>query len=160
MTNRWGRVPVFPLLMVPLTLGITAVETSTTHIENTEAFAEAELFLELNDTAGDLGIHSSIDGGPWTELEIQGPIGRAMLEITSTGRLQSHGLTQLFFESAEPSFDELDPADFFRRFPEGPYTIEGRLMEGGTLESTGALACARRPARQRPRERSSRSGKL
>jgi hypothetical protein len=49
-------------------------------------------------------------------------------------------MTQLFFESAEPSFDELDPADFFPRFPEGRYTIEGRAQDGGTIESTVVLS--------------------
>jgi hypothetical protein len=103
-------------------------------------FSEAELFFELNDTAGDLGIHSSIDGGPWTNLVIEGADGRTLLNIVSRGRLRSQGLTQLFLESAEPSFDELDPADFFRRFPEGRYEIEGRAQGGGTLESTAVLS--------------------
>ncbi len=85
---------------------------------------EAELFFELNDTDGDLGIHSSIDGGPYTELEIEDPRGRTILEIEAKKRLARQGLTQLFFESAEPRFDELPPEKFFRRFPEGTYTIE------------------------------------
>ncbi|MGD8693580.1 MAG: hypothetical protein PVI74_06990, partial [Syntrophobacterales bacterium] len=40
-----------------------------------------------------------------------------------------------FFESAEPTFDELTPEQFFRRFPEGMYEIEGRTLEGDELES-------------------------
>jgi hypothetical protein len=32
-------------------------------------FTEAELFFELNDTDGDLGIHASIDGGPYVKLD-------------------------------------------------------------------------------------------
>src|SRR5918996_3502992 len=99
-------------------------------------FAEAELFLELNDTDGDLGIHASIDGEPWTDLEIEGPDDRRLLNIFSRGRLRKQGLTQLAFESAEPPFDELDPADFFRRFPEGKYEIEAVRQGGGTFEST------------------------
>ena len=51
-------------------------------------------------------------------------------------------MTQLVFESAEPSFDELDPADFFRRFPEGRYSIEGRAQEGGS-DASQSRAVAR-----------------
>lgn len=85
---------------------------------------EHELFFELNDTDGDLGIHASIDGGPYTELEIEDPRGREIMNLRARGRLAKQGMTQFFLESAEPSFDELSPAKFFRRFPEGPYEIE------------------------------------
>ena len=63
-----------------------------------------------------------------------------MLAIVSKGRLRSQGLTQLAFESAEPSFEELDPADFFRRFPEGVYEIEALAQGGGTFESKVRLS--------------------
>ena len=46
------------------------------------------------------------------------------------------GLTELFFESAEPTFDELPPEAFFEQFPEGEYEISGRTLEGDKLEST------------------------
>jgi hypothetical protein len=103
-------------------------------------FAEAELFLELNHTDGDLGIHASIDGGPWTELTLEGPGDRTLLHLQSRGRLRSQGLTQLAFESAEPPFDELAPQEFFRRFPEGRYEIEGRSQDGREIESTAFLS--------------------
>lgn len=44
-------------------------------------------------------------------------------------------MTELFFESAEPSFDELLPEEFFRRFPAGEYEVEGRTTDGIELES-------------------------
>lgn len=44
-------------------------------------------------------------------------------------------MTELFFESAEPSFDERTPEQFFRRFPAGMYEIEGRTLEGDEQES-------------------------
>jgi hypothetical protein len=103
-------------------------------------FTEAELFFELNDTDGDLGIHASIDGGPWTELQIEGPRERLLLDIVSRSRLRTQGLTQLSFESAEPPFDELAPADFFRRFPEGRYEIEGLAQDGAEFESSAVLS--------------------
>ena len=44
-------------------------------------------------------------------------------------------MTELFFESAEPSFDELNPKKFFKRFPEGVYEIEGVTLDGEELEN-------------------------
>lgn len=108
--------------------------------QRTQRFAEAQLFLELNDTDGDLGIHASIDGEPWTDLTIDGPDRITLLSVSSAGRLRSQGLTQLFIESAEPPFDELPPADFFARFPEGRYEIEGRAQDGTEIQSTAALS--------------------
>jgi hypothetical protein len=103
-------------------------------------FPVAAVFFELNHSAGDLGIHGEVDGGPWTSLSVEGPNDRVLLDIVSRGRLRTQGMTQLAFESAEPSFDELAPAAFFRRFPEGKYEFEGRLQGGGTLESTVRLS--------------------
>ncbi len=102
-------------------------------------FDVAEIYLELNNTDGDLGIHALIDGEAWKELEIEHPNGRDMLDIRVKGRLGRQGLTELFFESAEPTFDELSPARFFGRFPEGEYEIEGETLEGDELESVALL---------------------
>jgi hypothetical protein len=102
--------------------------------------SEAELFFELNNTDGDLGIHASIDGEPWKKLKIEDPKGRTILEVIGRGRLRQQGLTQLFLESAEPSFDELDPAEFFLRFPEGEYEIEAKSLEGEELEGEVMLS--------------------
>ena len=98
-------------------------------------FDVAELFFELNNTDGDLGIHALVDGDAWKYLEIEDTRDRKMLNIIVRGRLRRQGLTELFFESAEPTFDELSPKKFFRRFPEGEYDIEGETIEGEERES-------------------------
>jgi hypothetical protein len=67
----------------------------------------------------------------------QPPLRFAEAEL---GRLRAQGLTQLAFESAEPPFDELDPAAFFRRFPQGRYEIEGTTADGQEIESTAVLS--------------------
>ena len=139
--KRQMRCPSVPLLLtIALGLGGMTALRSAGQPEPPPVFTEAEIFLELNDTDGDLGIHASIDGGPWTLLEIEGPHERPLLEIASRGRLRSQGLTQLSFESAEPSFDELAPDDFLRRFPEGRYEIEGRAQNGVTFEAMAMLS--------------------
>jgi hypothetical protein len=103
-------------------------------------FAVAALFLELNDTDGDLGLHAEIDADAWTSLEIEGPGERMLLDIIAKGPLRSQGMTQLAFESAEPGFDDLPPDDFLRRFPEGSYEIEAIRQGGGTFESLVRLS--------------------
>ena len=98
-------------------------------------FAEAVVLAELNDTDGDLGFHASIDGDAWRLLEIEDPRERVILKIRGRGRLRRQGLTQLFFESAEPTFDEFTPEEFFARFPEGLYEVSAVATDGGELES-------------------------
>jgi len=117
-----------------------AMSTSTLVVANGDddeelEFDEAFIFFELNNTDGDLGIHAKIDGDEWKKLKIEDSKGRSMLKIKVKGRLKKQGLTELFFESAEPIFDDLDPVDFFKRFPEGTYEIEAKTLEGEELES-------------------------
>jgi hypothetical protein len=139
MTRRMSRLAVLSAVTAALVVS-AAARVPDARAQRPQRFSEAELFFELNDTDGDLGIHASIDGESWTDLEIEGPGDRTLLNIFSRGQLRTQGLTQLFFESAEPSFDELNPADFFRRFREGRYEIEGRAQRGGTIESTAVLS--------------------
>ena len=139
MTTRFQRWPVAALVTTMLTFGGVAAATPDGQRE-ARPFPVAQLFFELNNSDGDLGIHAEIDGAAWTSLEIDGPGDRPLLSLVSKGKLRTQGLTQLAFESAEPPFDELDPADFFRRFPQGTYEIEGRAQGGGTYESTVYLS--------------------
>ena len=129
------------ILLVPvvaLILGAAAPELWAGGHDNDDdeiPFDEAELFFELNNTDGDLGIHALIDGEAWKRLTIEDTKERKMLDVEVKGRLRKQGLTEIFFESAEPTFDELSPAKFFKRFPEGTYEIEGETLEGDELES-------------------------
>jgi hypothetical protein len=98
-------------------------------------FDEAQLYLELNHTDGDLGIHGLIDGDAWKSLEIEGPGEVLLMNVWIRNNLRRQGLTEFFFESAEPPFDELPPAAFLKRFPAGIYEIEGITLEGEELEA-------------------------
>jgi len=100
-----------------------------------EEFSEAEIFFELNDTDGDLGIHSSIDGEPYDLLQVFDPDDNIILNMRAKNSLSDQGQTQFFFESAEPPFSELDPSDFFNRFPDGDYIIKAKKIDGGQLRS-------------------------
>jgi hypothetical protein len=100
-----------------------------------QEFEEADVFFELNDTDGDLGIHALIDGDAWRTLTIDNPDGRREFSLSLNSGMRRQGLTELFFESAEPSFDELGPARFLRRFPEGEYLVRGTTLGGEVFEN-------------------------
>ena len=136
------HIRMLAILLIPvvaLILGAAAPELWAGHHDDDDdeeiPFDVAELFFELNNTDGDLGIHALVDGDAWKYLEIEDTRDRKMLNIIVRGRLRRQGLTELFFESAEPTFDELSPRRFFRRFPEGEYDIEGITIEGEERES-------------------------
>lgn len=132
------RTPLLGLITT-LALGVTSPALAQEDDEDAIPFEEAHIFFELNNTDGDLGLHALVDGEPWIRLSVEGPAGRETLQIKLKAALRQQGLTELFFESAEPSFDELEPADFFNRFPEGEYEIEGAGLEGETLQSVTEL---------------------
>jgi hypothetical protein len=131
---------ILAFLAISMMVGALSLQAAGKQRQPQIRFSEANLFFELNDTDGDLGIHASIDGAPWTDLEIEGPGERMLLSVSSRGRLRTQGMTQLSFESAEPPFDELPPEQFFRRFPEGRYEIEGRLQDGHEARGVAVLS--------------------
>jgi len=67
-------------------------------------------------------------------VKVFDPNERKILDITAKRSLKKQGLTELFFESSEPSLDE-----FLSRFPEGEYEFEGRTTNGVELESDAIL---------------------
>ena len=131
---KYPHIPVY-ILAAAMSTSTLALAGDYHDDDDEEPFDEARLFFELNDTDGDLGIHGKIDGDEWKSLEIEDPHDRRMLLVQVRGRLKRQGLTELFFESAEPTFDELDPDKFFRRFPQGEYDIEGMTLDGEERES-------------------------
>ena len=125
-----------------LAIGYGATAVADDDDEETIPWDVATIYFELNNTDGDLGIHSLIDGGPWKQLEIETPDERENLRIRLRNRLRRQGLTELFFESAEPPFESdepdertLTPEQFFRRFPEGIYEVSGLSIDNEELES-------------------------
>ncbi len=131
--RRWTMAIL--LCMSVLCLIAVAPAAMAEEDENEIPFSEADIFFELNNTDGDLGIHALIDGEPWKRLTIENPRGRKLLNIDVMSRLRRQGLTEIFFESAEPTFDELAPSVFFQRFPQGTYEVEGITLDGDELES-------------------------
>ena len=123
-----------------LTVALLLWPVASPTIRGAEQFEEAHLFIELNHTDGDLGIHALVDGEPWTDLRIDGPGDSELLNVVSRGRLARQGMTEVFFETEEPDFEDLRPSDFFRRFPEGRYHFDARGQEGGRIQSSVVLS--------------------
>jgi len=136
MNRRMLMLPVLLVAVVALILGAAATDCWAGGWDD---FEVAELYFELNDTDGDLGIHGKIDGGPWKNIWIKDPYYNSIMKVAARGRLRQQALTELFFESAEPSFDDLDPDDFFDRFPEGYYRIYGWSEDGKLLKGKSRI---------------------
>ncbi len=135
MKHKNSITYLFSNMLVLVTLGITSqMSVAENHYEPIP-FSKANIYFELNNTDGDLGIHSLIDGNAWKKLQIEDSNESNLLSIKLKGKLKEQGLTELFFESAEPTFDELSPETFFNRFPEGEYGIEGISTQGQEMES-------------------------
>lgn len=90
-----------PTLVLPAALCLAAAPLMAGPPEKEEEpFDVAEVFFELNNTDGDLGIHAMIDGDVWKRLKLYDHNERELLNIRVRGRLQRQGLTEIFFESA------------------------------------------------------------
>jgi hypothetical protein len=98
-------------------------------------FSDARMIIEFNDTDQDVGVQLFLDGQPWRTLRMYDPSGKKILEIKGTKSLKLQGLTELFFESSEPSLAEVPIEEFFARFPEGIYELEGTTVSGQEIEA-------------------------
>lgn len=133
------------LCIAVIALATGAVVTEGHAQEMPIPFDEAELFFEENATDGDLGLHFKVDGEGWKRLSLVKPKGvdpddRRLLNVRVKGNLGTEiGLTEIFSESAEPSFDELPREEFLALFPAGEYTFWGRTIDGSRLKGAVTL---------------------
>jgi hypothetical protein len=95
--------------------------------------SQSRMIIEVNSTDGDAGIQLFVDGEGWTQLEIFDPSREKITEINAAGSIGLQGLTELFTESAEPSFEDQSLAELFERFPQGNYTLRGVTVGGKSL---------------------------
>ncbi len=124
------------------TLILCVLTLATTSSAAGELLSEAEIFIEINDTDGDAGIQLFLDGEGWDFMELTSPNDDTLLEITGTGSIGMQGITELFFESAEPSFDVQTLEELLALFPEGDYEFEGTTTEGVPLVGDATLTHA------------------
>jgi hypothetical protein len=104
-------------------------------------YAAADLFIETNATDGDIGLQLFMDAEPWDSFKLYDPNGRKLIQRSTTeGRLKGWGLTEYFFETDEPSFDEVPIREFKKQFPAGTYTFRGRTVDGRKLVGSDRLS--------------------
>ena len=103
--------------------------------QDTIPFDDALVFIEFNSTDEDLGFHATFDSPGWEGAAICSPEGIKLFEVKAGGSTEKHGLSELFFEGAEPSLDEQPKEEFLARFPEGEYIVAGVTTQGQALRS-------------------------
>jgi hypothetical protein len=116
---------------IALLVGSTSRECRAEEIP----FSIAKIYWEYNASANDLGVHVSLDAEDWRRLVISRPDGRSIFAVEGRAAYRELGMTELFFEGAEPSLDEFPLQGLLARFPEGEYEISGRTVDGEELES-------------------------
>ncbi|MGH7712307.1 MAG: hypothetical protein ACREOG_13535 [Gemmatimonadaceae bacterium] len=104
-------------------------------------FANLKMILEFNSTDNDLGVQLFLDGEDWQRIAGFDPRGQEFVEVETGGRLHQLGLTELFWESAEPS-----PAEVLALIPAGNYRYTGTTVAGESLTGTAHLSHSLPPA--------------
>ncbi|MGH7769698.1 MAG: fibronectin type III domain-containing protein [Candidatus Binatia bacterium] len=105
-------------------------------------FSIAKVFFEYNSTPNDLGVHVFLDGEDWKGLRIVNPRGRTIFEVEGKGPYKDLGMTELFFEGAEPNLADVPLEELLNRFPAGDYRLVGRTVDGERIVGTATLTHA------------------
>jgi len=134
MRKSVGALTLFLMAVVVLSVAAVAPKSRAAGEENEIPLSKARIIIEYNSTDEDVGVQVLLDGEPWKNMKIFNPDGRKILDITGTGSLKKQGLTELFFESSEPSLAEVPLEEFLARFPQGVYDFEGTTTEGEQIE--------------------------
>jgi hypothetical protein len=99
-----------------------------------------DLFIETNATDGDIGLQLLADVDEWDKFTLRDPKGRkVMMKAQTKGRLAGWGLTELFWETAEPAFSEVPLSKFKKRFPAGKYTFRGQTVDDRKIVGSDRL---------------------
>ena len=132
---------------LPMVL-LTALTAASPVMAEVVEWDDLKLIIEINATDGDAGFHALADADAWRWFRIDNPNGNKILAMRATGILTQQGLTENFFESAEPLCepDEEEPdelvvtfAEFIMRFPEGDYLFRANTNEGNRVKGTAEL---------------------
>ncbi|MEO6487261.1 MAG: hypothetical protein ABIO78_04860 [Thermoanaerobaculia bacterium] len=109
---------------------------------NAAEFSIARIYIEYNASGNDLGYHVSLDGEDWRSLKIVNPDRKTLFEVAGKGAYKELGMTELFFEGAEPSLADFPLKDLLALFPEGKYQFIGTTVDSERLARTATLSHA------------------
>jgi hypothetical protein len=119
---------VFLVPVVALILAASAPELWARRPQ-AEPFSKTKMIIEFNSSANDIGVQVLLDGEPWQSVRVESPDGRRIMDIKTSQSLRQQGLTELFFESSEPSLDEVPLEEFLAIAQGGNQTItEGAFV--------------------------------
>ena len=130
------------------TVIITAIATATGMVVqpvSAQEFGEILVRIEVNASDGDVGFHALLDADSWRWLRLDDADGNKVFNAKPFAGARTQGMTELFFESAEPVCvpDPEEPdarvqtlADFIALFPEGEYTAYGRTLDNEKLRDS------------------------
>ncbi len=136
MTRYLRMLSGFLVAMVALTVGAIGSEARAAE------FKIAKIYWEYNASANDLGVHVSLDAEDWHTLKIFHPNGQSLFEVETRQGYKKFGLTEMFFEGAEPSLKDVPLRVLLDLFPKGGYKFEASAADGTTLVSTPKLSHA------------------
>jgi hypothetical protein len=105
-------------------------------------FPDTRLIIEFNDTDKDVGVQLFVDGGPWKVLRLFDPDGDKLLDFKAQGSMKVQGISEMFFESAEPSLADVPLDEFLGRFPEGDYEFIGTTVDGEMISGLATFTHA------------------
>ena len=132
-------IRVRPLILLAVTALLLAAQAGGSQ---EIPFKEARIYIEFNQTANDLGYHVSLDAEDWRRLKIVNPREVKVFEVIGFAAYRQLGMTELFFEGAEPNLDDFPLNQLLGLFPEGFYDFEGLTVDDLELESEAYLSHA------------------
>lgn len=103
--------------------------------------ADASIIIEVNSTDGDAGFQVFLDGDGWRHARVFDSNGDRILLVTATGGVRRiGGGTELFMETAEPEYEDLDGMqELIDLLPEGEYFFLARTTDGNWATGTAEL---------------------
>ncbi len=141
-TGHARMLPAFLVAAVALILGTAVPEASAKKEKEEVALSIARIYWEYNSTPEDLGVHVILDGEDWKSMKIVKPDGKTIFAVEGKGPYKQLGMTELFFEGAEPALSEFPLEDLLELFPEGEYEFEGLTVDGTEIEGTAMFSHA------------------
>jgi hypothetical protein len=138
-------VAVF-LLVVMATVGVALAAPGGGERKGTAAakpplpFEASDLYIETNATDKDAGLQLFADGEEWRHFKLLDKNGNTMIDLDTKGKVRKVGLSELFLEASEPSFDEVPLSKFKKQFPEGKYRFRGETPSGRKMVGADRLS--------------------
>ncbi len=129
MKPKFSSLGLPGVLMTMIALVVGTAGPQARAVQQQIELEIAKVYFEFNSSANDLGVHVVLDGEDWTRLMIVNPSRRVIFSVQGNGPYKNLGLTELFFEGAEPNLDDVPLEELLALFPEGTYEFSGKTVD-------------------------------